>query len=61
MKLYDLKRGDKFKVIYEGEEIDEVLTFDRLDGCYSICFDTSNQINHIAAYAEVILVKELPS
>lgn len=57
MKLYELKCGQKFKILYEGEELEEVLTFKKIDGSYSICFDSSGQIAHIAAYAEVVLVK----
>lgn len=58
MKLYELKKGNKFQILYEGEMLPEVLTFDKMDGAYGQCLDTSNQINYIAAYAEVVLVKE---
>jgi hypothetical protein len=61
MRLFQLKKGDKFQILYGGGTLPEVLIFDRIDGSYSICFDTSNQINHIAAYTEVVLVKEQPS
>ena len=58
MKLYELKRGQKFKILYEGEELEEVLTFEKTDGSYSSCFDSSGQIAYITVYAEVILLKD---
>lgn len=58
MKLYELKTGDKFKIIYGGGELPEVLTFDKMDGAYGQCYDTSKEINYIAAATEVILVRE---
>lgn len=57
MRLFQLMRGQKFQIIYKGDVLPEVLTFERIDGSYGQCLDTSNQINYIAAYAEVVLVK----
>ena len=54
--LYQLTKGQKFRIMYGNELLPEVLTFDRIDGFYSICFDTDKQIAHIAAYAEVRVV-----
>ena len=53
MKLYELNAGDKFQIIYEGEILPEILEFSKIDGAYSICFDSNGDINHISANTEV--------
>lgn len=47
MKLYELNRGDYFKI---G---DSEFRFDHVDGAYSVCFDISGYVYHIKAYTEV--------
>jgi hypothetical protein len=62
MKLYELKKGDKFRVIrenptiYIGQEFEpeEVFIFDHVDGMYSYCFwEDTNEVVHIAVFQEV--------
>ena len=62
MKLYELTKGDKFIVVFDGEQgvvvkSDEVFTFFKIDGMYSICYDQEGNIVHWAAYTSVELVK----
>lgn len=61
MKLYELNRGDVFKLLGDtatppaGIEavIDGVYTFQKVDGMYSICRDKGNQVVHLAAWSDV--------
>ena len=62
MKLYELTKGDKFVVIFEDEQgshirSEEVFTFFKIDGAYSICYDQGGNIVHWAAYTPVEIVK----
>lgn len=64
--LYDLKRGDKFKLLEDpaippaadaGDE-DLVYTFTHVDGMYAPCHDTThNHRYYFAAWTEVEKVK----
>ena len=64
-KLYELKRGDKFIIHDEDSHppahrqfIDgEVITFDHIDGMYSLCFDSNGDYVHVRAWEEVELVE----
>lgn len=47
MKLYELNKGDYFKLN------DVELRFDHVDGMYSVCYDIAGHVYHIAAFAEV--------
>lgn len=65
--LYELHRGDKFKLAPEdiaGEQVkvpiahDEVnfeleYLFDHIDGMYSFCKDSTGQVVHFAAWTKV--------
>lgn len=58
-KLYDLKRGDRFKVI-DGKyppgappANDQILKLHNIDGMYSYCTDDKGDIYHPVAWAEV--------
>lgn len=66
MKLYDLKRGDKFIVTDEEvkvpvnapkAEANKVYWFGHIDGMYSYCKD-GDDVVHFAAWTEVERVKE---
>lgn len=61
MELYNLKRGDLFKIVDEHlkvplahplPDMDKVYLFDHLDGMYSYCLD-GEQVVHFAAWTEV--------
>lgn len=61
-KLYELTKGDKFIVVFEDEQgivvkSEEVFTFFKIDGAYSICYDQDGNTVHWAAYTPVELVK----
>ena len=60
-KLYELTKGDKFIVVFEDEQgvvakSEEVFTFFKIDGAYSICYDRDGNIVHWAAYTPVEVV-----
>lgn len=66
MKLYDLARGSKFKLLPEHVEhippaapslsVGLVYKLHNLDGMYSYCTDDTGRVVHIAAYAEIVPV-----
>jgi hypothetical protein len=67
MKLYDLKRGDKFIIIDENPKVpvasaeaepDKVYLFSHIDGMYSYCKD-GDDVVHFAAWTEVEPVAEM--
>lgn len=60
MRIYNLKRGDKFKIDIDEDqpetELSHILfTFEKVDGSYSICFDETGNIEYLSAYTSVIL------
>jgi hypothetical protein len=66
MKLYDLKKGTKFRIIDEEPRVppgapeavaDKVYWFGSIDGMYSYCKD-GDQLVHFAAWTEVEVVDE---
>jgi hypothetical protein len=66
MKLYDLKKGTKFRIIDEEPRVppgapeadpDKVYWFGSIDGMYSYCKD-GDQLVHFAAWTEVEIVDE---
>lgn len=65
MKLYELKKGAKFRVLADSKvppahralEEGEVFTFNHIDGMYSLCFDKNGGMVHVVAWAEVEEVK----
>lgn len=52
MKLYELKRGQKFKM----QNVDGEFIFDKVDGMYARIFDKGNQLRFIACYVEVEVI-----
>ena len=68
MKLYEVPRYSKVRIIADEKappahrEFDkgEVLTFDHIDGMYSLCYDQAGQMVHPAAWTEVEVVSEYP-
>ncbi len=66
--LYELHRGDKFKIADEHQEVRvppthpnfnlaDVFTFFDIDGMYSMCKDSTGQTIHLAAWTKVTKVK----
>lgn len=62
MKLMNLNKGDKFRILETHivvppvhRDLDgyEVLTFDHIDGMYSLCYDKDGRYVHPAAWTEV--------
>lgn len=58
MRLFQLMRGQKFQIIYKGDVLPEVLTFERIDGSYGRCWDTDGELDFIKAYTEVLVLDE---
>lgn len=54
MKLYDVPRNTKIRLVSTGEEI----MFHHIDGMYSYCKTLTGDICHIVAWEEVEIVKE---
>jgi hypothetical protein len=48
MKLYDVPRNTRIVL-----EDDTELMFDHLDGMYSVCYNDSGSIVHLAVWTEV--------
>lgn len=68
MKLYDLKQGDKFRVIDDSPKVpvgapnaeeNKVYLFSHLDGMYSYCKD-GDKVVHFAAWTEVEMIDYEP-
>jgi hypothetical protein len=65
MKLYDVPRNTKVRVLDEikvppgAPEIKkgEVIDFDHIDGMYSYCHNAAGQLVHLAAWAEVEVLR----
>lgn len=55
MKLYDLKKGDRFTI--DDNNVEQVITFDHLDGMYSVCF-LGGKIVHVAGFTDVTKVED---
>lgn len=54
MKLYELHKNDNFMLL--DDDTMQVFTFSKVDGMYSVCFNSDGEIVHIKAYADVVLV-----
>lgn len=57
VKLYELKRESLFKIV--GDPSEEVFTFVKIDGAYSIITDVNNVVGHLSAWADVDVVETL--
>ena len=53
MKLYKLKSGQKFKL----PNLDGVFTFEKVDGMYARIITPTGEIDFIACYVDVKVVK----
>ena len=61
MKLYDVPRGSKIRVLGEIQTPvaspniaeQDILYFSRIDGMYSYCKDSEGNVVHLVAWAEV--------
>ena len=62
MKLYDLKRGDKFRIIDEETNVppaapdpnnEATYTYTHIDGAYAPCQGSDNESYYFAAWTEV--------
>lgn len=66
MKLYELKRGSRFRIVSNNPvtpiaanelEYGDVLTLDHVDGMYSYCTDNQGEVRHPAAFTEIEEIK----
>jgi len=57
MKLYEVPRKTKIKVLEEGYE-GQILNFSHIDGMYSFCTNHKGEVVHLAAWTDVEIVKE---
>lgn len=62
MKLYELSRGKKFRLVSKDPvtpvaarelEYGDVLTLHHIDGMYSYCTDKEDNVVHPAAFSDV--------
>lgn len=62
MKLYQLQRDTRFKLLENTWGVGEEFTFDRVDGLYARCYrpmvDGVDEIYHMLATAEVEVINE---
>lgn len=66
MKLYDVPNNTKIRVIGDiktpiaSKEINEnqILSFKRIDGMYSLCKTNNNKTVHLVAWAEVEIMED---
>jgi hypothetical protein len=54
MKLYDVPRNTRVRVIETGEEYN----FAHVDGMYSYCTDDEGNVAHLVAWEEVEVVHD---
>jgi len=55
MKLYELPRDSYFSI--EDDPRQRVYLFKRIDGMYSVCYDMSDNLIHLAAWTDVQIVR----
>jgi hypothetical protein len=55
MKLYELPRNVYFSI--EDDPLQRVYLFKHIDGMYSVCYDMSDELIHIAAWTDVQIVR----
>jgi hypothetical protein len=60
MKLYDVPKNSKIRIYYQNlnEKLFQDYTFHHIDGAYSYCTDSNNNIIHIGASTEVEIINE---
>jgi len=65
MKLYNVPRNSKIRVVgdikvppsAQNIEEQEVLNFSHVDGMYSYCTNSDDEVVHLAAWAEVEIIE----
>ncbi len=55
MKLYELPRNTYFSI--QDDDRQRVYLFKHIDGMYSVCYDMSDELIHIAAWTDVQIVR----
>lgn len=62
MKLYNVPRNSKVRVYYKDSNNNNTLFedyhFHHIDGAYSYCIDSNNNVVHIGASTEVEIINE---
>lgn len=66
MKLYDVPKGSKIRVLANTKtapfskkvKVDDELTFEKIDGMYSICKDVEGSIIHLGPTTKVEILKQ---
>jgi hypothetical protein len=56
MKLFELSRNSCFT--FPDDNTKQVFRLDHIDGMYSMCYDTQDNLYHIAAFEEINPVTE---
>ena len=57
MKLYEISKNSKFKIIDDGDiAYEEIYHLHHIDGMYSYCTTKDKEVVHISASAEVEVV-----
>jgi hypothetical protein len=56
MKLYDVPRNSRIKIIVEDKVPSEELNFRSIDGMYSYCTRDDGEVVHLAAWTEVDVI-----
>lgn len=58
MKLYDVPRNNRIKLVSDTLSSDMELNFHHIDGMYSYCTDDDGNVIHLAAWTEVEIVQQ---
>lgn len=58
MKLYDVPRNSRIRLVGHTLSSDMELNFHHIDGMYSYCTDDDGNVMHLAAWTEIELVKQ---
>jgi len=71
LKLYEVPRNSRIKVIGDAKvaqrykeknikpELDEVLSFKKIDGMYSLCYNSKNEPVHLVAWSDVEVLESV--
>ena len=58
MKLYDVPRNSRIRLVGHTLSSDMELNFHHTDGMYSYCTDDDGNVMHLAAWTEIEMVKQ---
>lgn len=58
MKLYDVPRNSRIRLLGDTLSSDMELNFHHIDGMYSYCTDDDGNVMHLAAWTEIEIVKQ---